>query len=386
MRICALHNNFYRSSGSAVIIRRIHDGFQGTPVQFYFAGCAAPTEAGTQAEEDLSWMPEGRYAYFDLMGSPTDLPRQMVRFIGWLRRNECDLIHVHHRRLASLANLARPFHRLPILFTAHNTFPWALWFWAFAPKTASGVSPSVVNYLKMNSRVENPHLTWNPFGFSTEQPKPKNLLIANNKAVSVGRLEPVKGHLNLILAWKKLQSLGLRPQLNIFGEGHLREQLHSEIMLHGMQEQIHLRGFAADLEKEFSSSLFNILASSTEGFPNVVVEASASNTGSLVTDVDGSRDAVPPDVILPNKVRAGDVDAMAEHLAAWFMNPESAVQDGRKFRRFLGARCSMGAVRDAYAGIYARLLSDSGPRSDLADGPESSRAVNQPQTEWMSEL
>lgn len=356
MRICALHNNFYRSSGSAAIIRRIYDAFQGTPVDFFFAGCGALTEGGTQAEEDLSWMPEGRYAYFNLMGAPPGVPGEMMRFVRWLRQNHCEMIHVHHRRLAALVNIASPYHRTPILFTAHNTFPREFWFWVLAPRVASGVSPSVVNYLKLNSRVKSPLLTWNPFRFSTEQPEPKDLSIASNTAVSVGRLEPVKGHLNLIRAWKKLQSFGLRPQLKIFGEGHLREQLEATIRSEGLQDRIHLRGFAMELEKEFASSLFNVLGSSAEGFPNVVVEAAAANTGSLLTDVDGSRDAVPPNVILPNMVKVGDVDAMAEHLAEWFMNPIAAAHDGSTFRNFLSARCSLNAVRDTYAGIYSQLL------------------------------
>ncbi len=355
MRICALHNNFYRSSGSAAIIRRIYDAFQGTPVEFFFAGCGAPTEGGAQAEEDLSWMPDGRYEYFNLMGAPSALPAEMARFVRWLRRNDCDLIHVHHRRLAALVNIARSCHRRPILFTAHNTFPWALWFWALGPNVMSGVSPSVVNYLKLSSRVKCPLLTWNPCRFSTEEPRPKDLSLASNAAISVGRLEPVKGHLNLILAWKKLQSFGLRPHLNIFGEGHLRDQLQATIRSEGLRDRVHLRGFGQELEKEFASSLFNVLGSHAEGFPNVVVEAAASNTGSLLTDVDGSRDTVPPDVLLPNKVKVGDVDSMAEYLAAWFKNPRAAARDGRTFRSFLSARCSMSAVRNTYAGIYAHL-------------------------------
>jgi glycosyltransferase involved in cell wall biosynthesis len=356
MKICVLHNHYYRSSGSAVIIRRITEAFRGSAVDFIFAGCRAPAEGGTAAEEDLSWIPDGKYAHFDLMGRPPGLPGEAMKFIRWIKQNQCDVIHVHHRRLAALVNLTSRYHGTPFLFTAHNTFPLSLWFWAFAPKDTSGVSPSVVNYLKRNTRAKNPLLTWNPFPFSLQAPAPKDLSLAWNTAISVGRLEPVKGQLNLVLAWKKLQSLGVRPQLNIFGEGYLRPQLEATIRTLGLQDQVHLRGFASDLSKEFSSSLFNILASSTEGFPNVVVEASATNTATLLTDVDGSRDAVPPDVMLPNKVKIGEVDALADHLAKWFANPEAAIADGVAFRRFMMQRCSMDAVRDTYTQIYTRLV------------------------------
>jgi glycosyltransferase involved in cell wall biosynthesis len=365
MKICVLHNHYYRSSGSAVIIRRITEAFRGTDVEFIFAGCGAPTEGGTTPEEDLSWIPDGKYAYFNLMGNPSGLPGEAMKLIRWIKQNQCDVIHVHHRRLAALVNLTSRYHRTPTLFTAHNTFPRALWFWAFAPKDVSGVSPSVVSYLKRNTRAKDPLLTWNPFPFSIQQPAPKDPFHTRNTAISVGRLEPVKGQLNLVLAWKKLQALGVRPQLNIFGEGYLRPQLEATIKTLGLQDQVHLRGFASDLSKEFTSSLFSILVSSTEGFPNVVVEASATNTATLLTDVDGSRDAVPPDVMLPNKVKVGDVDALADHLAKWFTNPQAAAADGHAFRTFLMERCSMDAVRETYTQIYARLLAGPGLSSQL---------------------
>jgi glycosyltransferase involved in cell wall biosynthesis len=91
-----------------------------------------------------------------------------------------------------------------------------------------------------------------------------------------------------------------------------------------------------------------------------VVEASATNTATLLTDVDGSRDTVPPDVTLPNKVKVGDVDALADHLAKWFADPEAAAGDGLAFRRFLMQRCSMDAVRDSYTQIYMRLVAGAG--------------------------
>ena len=356
MRVCILHNNFDRSSGSAMIIRRLYEAFDGSGIEFFFAGCSATSEGGRVAKEDFSWMPEGQHAYFNLMSSPTVWPRELGRLRRWVLANQCNLVHVHHRRLAAFANLLFSPSSIPVLYTAHNTFAWTLWFWLFAPPFVSGVGPSVVDYLKRSTRVQSPLLTWNPYPFAECASTIKDLSLVRERAISVGRLERVKGHAALILAWKKLQSMGLYPQLSIFGEGHLREELLTMIRVNGLENQVHLRGFTDNLGKEFSSSLFNVLCSSTEGFPNVVVEAAAQSTATLVTDVDGSRDTVPPDVLLPNKVKFDDIDSLANHLAQWFASPAAVLEDGQTFRRFLMERCTTETVRENYARIYERLL------------------------------
>lgn len=177
------------------------------------------------------------------------------------------------------------------------------------------------------------------------------------RAVSVGRLEPVKGHLHLLEAWSALRAKGLTPALDIFGEGYLRPHLEAKISALGLQSQVKLHGYSGDLPEAFHRGLFNILASETEGFPNVVVEAAAHGRASLVTDVDGSRDTVPPGVKLPNLVPFGDAERLAQALARWFGEPAKTLEEGTRFHEFLRERCSPEAVRQQYQTIYEELRS-----------------------------
>ena len=57
MRICMMNDNFYRSSGAAIAIRRISQAL--TDVDYCIAGCIDDSPS-----EDLSWVPARRIRIF----------------------------------------------------------------------------------------------------------------------------------------------------------------------------------------------------------------------------------------------------------------------------------------------------------------------------------
>ncbi len=352
MRVCMLHNHYYRSSGSAIVIRRIAEAFAGTDIDFFFAGCEHGAPEVPQYLEDRSWMAPDRYQSFGLMcGAPTVLA-EMLRFGQWIKEAKCDLIHVHHRRLAVLANLVSKIARVPVLYTAHNTFPWAAWFWAGAPASATGVSPSVVQYLKRSTRVRNLYLSWNPYPFHA----PAGPDVRSMRALTVGRLEPVKGHLHLIRAWRRLLDNGVRAYLDIFGEGRMDTVLASEIKRLELNKYVSLKGYCPSIASLVPNYAFNVLVSQTEGFPNVVVEAASCGVASLLTDVDGSRDTLPADRELPNGVPYGSSAELASVLEVWFNSPKAVEREGIAFFKHLESLCSIPVVRSQYEVAYRACL------------------------------
>jgi glycosyltransferase involved in cell wall biosynthesis len=161
--------------------------------------------------------------------------------------------------------------------------------------------------------------------------------------------------MHLIDAWRVLRSRGLQAQLDIYGEGPLRSDLMNKIEADGLSGCVRLRGFTHDVLSEFRNSLFHVLVSEIEGFPNTVVEAAAQHVASLVSDVPGSRDTVPPDVILPNKAPYGNSAAIADALAKWFTSPEKVQSDGIAFHRFITARVSPAVISARYQSIYDQV-------------------------------
>ena len=363
MRICMLNDNFYRGSGVTVAINRLISSPLFQECEVYLAG--AETIRGERSTcEDVGSVPQGHYQYFPLMQNSPRVVTALYNFARWITEMRIDIVHAHHRRLAALANLIQSFTRTPVLFTCHLTFSSATWFKLLAPRIATGVSPSVVNYLKRSTRGTRVHLIHNPFSFSEPSAPPSRAF--RQRALSVGRLDPVKGHDILIESWAILKRRGIYAELDIFGEGALATTLHSQIRDLGMEDRIKLHGFRSDLSRHMADYAFNILVSAQEGFPNVVVEAAAHRIPSLVTNVDGSRDTLPPGLLLPNGLPYGNSEALADALAMWFTRPQLISSDGCRFHDHLSSSCAVEVVTSQYLTVYESMLR-SGISSSAAD-------------------
>ena len=296
MRVCMLNDNFYRGSGITLAIRRIVQSPAFANIDVYLAGCEK-IGGKKSLHEDTTFVPLNHYRFVPLMEGFTVSIPALIRFARWLRKMRFDVIHVHHRRLAVLANIVRPFSGVPVLFTGHLTFSEVAWFRELIPRRATGVSPSVVDYLRRATKATEVTLIYNPVEFEELEflPRPNTV----NRAVAIGRLDPVKGYDTLIEAWCLLKQSGISAQLDIFGEGSLREALSLKIQSLGLEHDLRLCGFASNVAQLLSGYSFNILVSQKEGFPNAVVEAAAHGIPTLLTDVDGSRDALPPGACTP---------------------------------------------------------------------------------------
>ena len=363
MRICMLNDNFYRGSGITLVIERLaaSQGFQ--EIELFLAGCRH-FKGRSAFEEGASIVDPAHRRSFGLMGHSPAVIREMVRFGQWLRAIRCEVLHVHHRRLAVFARAIGAALGIPVLFTGHLTFADALWFKWMSPRTATGVSPSVVKYLQRCTKGERIELIYNPYEFESHasavgqtQRLEADPSATGLRAISVGRLEPVKAHAVLIKAWARLRDKGVSAQLDIFGDGPLRSALAELIRAKGLEGCVHLRGFAPDITDRLAGYSFHVLASEREGFPNVVVEAAARWRPSLLTNVDGSRDTLPgTGLLLPNAVPFGDAEILSEALRTWFGSPEKVRADGERFHDHLKELCSPDIIGDQYKTLYRLLL------------------------------
>ncbi len=356
MRICILNDNFYRGSGITLVVQRLVRSSAFREDAIYLAGCNR--FIGRDAfVEATSIVPAGRTRTFDLMATGPRLITALFEFADWLREIHCDVVHVHHRRLAVLAELIRPLTKIPVLFTGHLTFPDSAWFRRLSPHVVTGVSPSVVAYLRRATRASQVHLVYNPHVFTHQAGRVKKTGIC--KAISIGRLEPVKAHAVLIEAWARLRDRGIDAHLDIHGEGPLRKSLEELIRVRRLQDRVTLPGFSTDLHDRMQAYSFNVLVSEREGFPNAVVEAAAQRLPTLLTDVDGSRDTLPKALELPNGIPFGDAEELATSLAVWLRSPEPVVRDGERFYESLSVLCELETIGSHYARIYRELIASS---------------------------
>lgn len=351
MKVCVVNPNYYRSSGVTVAIKRIHRGALLQGVDQQFVGC----DHG-DGSEDVEWMPQGTPKTFRLMtSSPVLLVSQLRAFLRWLRDEQIRVVHVHHRRLAVLLGPMQKLGGFRLVYTAQLSYPFAPWFWLAGPQRAVAISESVAANLRATTRNKRIDIVGNPSDFPEHCPVAAHERAAEGarpSVICVARLDPVKGHTHLISAWKLLADRGIPANLVLLGEGALKETLQAQVRDLGLERLVGFRGFQQDVAGETDRCQFAVLASQVEGHPLVVIEVAARGLATLVTDVDGSRDCVPPDQRLPNRIPFGDAPALADALAAWIDQPDLVVREGRAFYDFHKERNSTEVVGKKYADLY----------------------------------
>ena len=114
----------------------------------------------------------------------------------------------------------------------------------------------------------------------------------SNRVIAVGRLEWQKGYDKLIHIWKNISTRYPDWQLDIFGEGTLKDELQVQIQ----QEQvsnISIHPFIDNISKEYANSSICVLTSRFEGFSLVLLEAMKHGVPCVTFDCPyGPRDVV----------------------------------------------------------------------------------------------
>jgi len=169
------------------------------------------------------------------------------------------------------------------------------------------------------------------------------------RAVSVGRLVPVKGMERLLAAWGEVVARQPDAQLAIIGDGPLREGLQQQAEALGIASRVHFAGWTDPLPYLAAAEEFCLL-SYNEGMGRAVVEALAAGLPCVVADVCGLSELV--DDRVGRVVDAGNPAAVASALLTDWVDGDrhAAIERAESY----SVATMLAGLAKVYAGVCER--------------------------------
>lgn len=296
-----------------------------------------------------------------------------ARWLGFLKRHNDALLHVHHTYLAAdryLVPLAHLAGMRAIVVTEHSSVGHAhsagqrfLKRWERSRTDVTvGVSGEVARRLTSEFDIPAELIEIVPNGVSMPRPKPGQrertreawgVDPASRVWLCVARLEPEKGIDVLLQAWKLLPAP--RPRLVLVGDGSRRAELEQAARELGLSGDVHFAGPSPDARALYQAADGFALSSRKEGMPVTLLEAMAAGLPCVVTDVGGVQEATERGQAA-RVVPAEDPRAFADAVAALERERDSGRALGERGLRRATERFGEGRMVDAYEAIYERAL------------------------------
>ena len=143
----------------------------------------------------------------------------------------------------------------------------------------------------------------------------------NQLALTVGRLHPQKGHLDLLPAIPHIIKEFPEVRFVWVGDGELRECLNNKVREYGVEHQVLLIGYRSDIPRLLKSADLFVFPTHYEGQPFALLEAMAHSLPIIASHAS----AIPE--VIENRIhgllfRTGDSCDLLENLRTAFRNPE----------------------------------------------------------------
>jgi glycosyltransferase involved in cell wall biosynthesis len=181
----------------------------------------------------------------------------------------------------------------------------------------------------------------------------------------IGRMTAIKRVPDVLLAFRGLLGRGVAARLCLVGDGPDRERVERRARELGVSRSTFFIGYQRDVAPYYALFDALLLPSANEGTPVVAIEALASRRPVVATRVGGVPDVVT-DGVDGFLVSVGDVDAMAERLAALAADPAARAAMGEAGRESVISRYRVERLLDDVDSLYRELLEAAGlPTPDV---------------------
>lgn len=188
------------------------------------------------------------------------------------------------------------------------------------------ISKKVSSIIKKELQVSENNIELIYNGIDIERFKDKNIFSEKvYNIISVGRLSEQKDHFTLIKAFELLKQKCIEsgidvPQLNIVGDGNLKDELLRYIEEKGLDE-IKLLGVVTNVEDLLKDHQIYVMSSIYEGLSLSLIEAMISRITTICTDV-GSNDEIINNNVNGIVVKAKDYEELSNQLYRLIIDKE----------------------------------------------------------------
>ena len=170
---------------------------------------------------------------------------------------------------------------------------------------------------------------------SIEELPSKGAELKNTKLISVGRLSPEKGYLDLLRLYHKLCINNPQWTLDIVGDGVEREKIENYISKNNLNEKVTLHGFQSKdvIDKLLNESSIYLMTSYTESFGIVLIEAMSHGVPCIAYDsAEGAREIINSGdngFLIKNR----NMDAMIMKIEDLINNEKERIKIGKQARK-----------------------------------------------------
>ena len=173
--------------------------------------------------------------------------------------------------------------------------------------------------------------------------------------VSIGRFSPEKGHADLVDALAMVAAGGRRISAVFAGDGPSRAELAARIQAAGLEDWIHLPGYAQHPARLLQEADLMVLPSHTEGLPNAALEAFAMEVPVLATRVGGTPEVVA-DGVNGRLVPAHSPEGLAAGIVSFLDDPATWRRWAQQSRQTVEAHFDFRTRTSKLEAIYVEMM------------------------------
>ncbi len=172
--------------------------------------------------------------------------------------------------------------------------------------------------------------------------------------VCLAELHPIKQHHILLAAFDRLRLTHKEVKLVLIGEGKERERIESVIAKHDLTNSVFLTGAVTEAARFLTAFDLCVLASKSESYGYVLVEAGQANVPVVATTVGGIRDIITNGVT-GTLVAADDITALAHALQSALEDQTQTRQYAQALKESLQSR-TVGRMTTQTVSLYEALM------------------------------